>query len=137
MKTPLMLAAALVALAPLTTALAQNELPTTNVRPPKARVAVPMGAPDAHISAADAQKPFTYDPSVPYQPPTRVRPGDWNAPGMLDLSYMTEAEFRTFRGAHPTAAFFGRCYMGQDPDGLIRVEMRKMQRGINCGGGGS
>lgn len=135
MKTGL-LAAAFIALVPLTTALAQNQLPTTNVRPPKPVVTAPVGAPDSHISGADAQKHFTYDPSVLYQPPTRVKPGDWNAPGTLDLSYMSEAEFVSFRRAHPTSEFWGRCFMGQDPDPLIRNGMRKIQRGAACAGGG-
>lgn len=135
MRTPL-LAAALVALAPLASALAQNQLPTTNVHPAKPRVAVPLGAPDSHLSASDVQKHFTYDPSVHYQPPTQVKPGDWNAAGVLDLSYMTETEFVSFRRAHPTAEFWGRCFMGQDPDPTIRSSMRKINRGSSCGGGG-
>ena len=135
-------AIALVALAPLTAAFAQNQLPTTNVRPAKPRIVAPtriaptppIGSPDSHISAADAQKHFTYDPSVHYQSPQQVKPGDWNAPGVLDLSRMTEAEFHAFQWAHPTAVFWGRCYMGQDPDISIRHVMRRIQVGISCKG---
>ena len=132
MRTAL-LAAVLVALAPLTAAFAQNQLPTTNVRPAKPRITAPtrvaptppIGSPDSHISAADAQKHFTYDPSVHYQPPQQVKPGDWNAPGVLNLNYMTEAEFHAFQWAHPTAVFFGRCYLGQDPDLATRSSLRR------------
>jgi len=140
MRPTLMSAAALIALAPVSLALAQNQLPTTNVTAPKPKAhpvitaptqpsaAAPTGAPDAHISGADAQKHFTYDPSVHSR--------DWNAPGVLNLSQMTEAQFAAFEMRHPTAVIINRCYIGQDPDLQIRARIRMYARPYAswCGG---
>jgi len=140
MRLTLMSAAALIALAPVSLALAQNTLPTTNVTAPKPRahpvvtaptqprVAAPTGAPDAQIGAADAQKHFTYDPSVHSK--------DWNAPGVVNVSRMTDAEFAAFEMRHPTAVFVNRCYLGQDPDLQIRAKIRMYNRHYAswCGG---
>ena len=133
MKPALIAAAAVIVLTSAQLALAQNNLPTTNVTAPKpkahpvvtaptkpatgtASAAAPIGAPDAHISAADAQKHFTYDPSVNSK--------DWNAPAVLNLHNMTDAQFAAFEMRHPTAVFVNRCYIGQDPDLQIRSHMR-------------
>jgi hypothetical protein len=145
MKPASVAAAAVIALTSAQLALAQNRLPPTNVTAPKpkahpvvtaptkpvtgtASAAAPIGAPDAHISAADAQKHFTYDPSVHSK--------DWNAPGIVNLHYMTEAQFAAFEMRHPTAVIIDRCYVGQDPDLQIRSRIRMYARpwASWCGG---
>ena len=135
-----MSAAVLIALAPVSLALAQTRLPTSIVTAPKpkahpvvtapTRVAPtpPIGSPDSQISAADAQKHFTYDPSVHSK--------DWNAPGVVNVMRMSEAEFAAFEMRHPTAVFINRCYLGQDPNLQIRARIRMYSRpwASWCGG---
>jgi len=105
---------------------AQNLLPATMVTAPKSK---PARAVRGQVSAP-------VDPLLPVHPDpnSKVAARAWNAPGVLNLQYMTDAQFAEFQRAHPTATFFGRCYMGQDPDPNIRFTMRKIQFGINCGG---
>jgi hypothetical protein len=147
MKPALIAAAAVIALTSAQLASAQNSLPTTNVRAPKpkahpvvaaptkpvtgtASAAAPIGSPDSHLSAADAQKHFTYDPSVNSK--------DWNATAALNLHYMTDAQFAAFEMRHPTAVFIDRCFVGQDPDLAIRSRIRMYARPYAswCGGHG-
>jgi hypothetical protein len=120
MKSALFAAAAMLALSPVTTALAQNQLPTTNVAAPKPKPrVVTRTAPERNgIDAAGI--PIHPDPETPH-----VRAHDWNAPGVLNLHYMTDAQFVAFQAAHPTAVFWGRCYAGQDPDPNIRAFLRR------------
>ena len=145
MKSALIAAAVLTALSPVSLALAQNNLPTTTVTAPKpkARHVVtaptpsdtragltatatglaptsPIGSPDSHLSAADAQKHFTYDPSVNSK--------DWNATAAINLHTMTDAQFAAFEMRHPTAVFIDRCFVGQDPDLAIRSRIRMYAR---------
>jgi hypothetical protein len=145
MKPALIAAAAVIAFSSGQLALAQNKLPTTTVTAPKPKArpvvtaptkpitgtpsaSAPIGAPDAQIGAADAQKHFTYDPSVHSK--------DWNAPGVVNVSRMTDAEFAAFEMRHPTAVFLARCYLGQDPDLQIRARIRMYARPYAswCGG---
>jgi hypothetical protein len=125
-------AIAVLAMSPGSVALAQNALPATNVTAPKPnpkpKVTVPTRAAPTRSDVDAAGLPTHPDPT------SKVRAHDWNAPGVLDLGYMTDAQFATFQAAHPTATFFGRCYMGQDPDPNIRFNMRRIQFGTNCKG---
>jgi hypothetical protein len=123
--------AALFAILPLSFATAQNQLPTTTVRPPKP----PIGAPDSHLAAEQAQQHFTRDPSVPYTTPGPVQPNDWNAPAVMNLRDLSDAQFAQFQAAHPTAVIINRCYVGQDPSLHVRSQMRKAYGGLkNCAG---
>jgi hypothetical protein len=114
--------ACLVALLPFSNASAQNQLPTTIVtttskpKPKPPRVNRPERRDNDQVSVL----PLHPDPETP-----KVRAKDWNAPGVLNLNYMTEAQFVAFQAAHPTAVFFGRCYAGQDPDINIRAFLRR------------
>jgi hypothetical protein len=79
-------------------------------------------------TGTDASLPDRPDPETP-----NVRARDWNAPGVMNLNYMTEAQFVAFKAAHPTAVFYGRCFAGQDPDPNIRAFfLRRVPFG--CGG---
>jgi hypothetical protein len=122
MKTVWIAAAALLAVSTITTAVAQNRLPETTIKLPKH--VKPSSEPDADLTAQQAQQNFTRDPSVHYQPPSVVRPGDWNAPGVMDTENMTEVQFAQLKALHPTAVFWSRCYTGQDPDPNIRHLMK-------------
>jgi hypothetical protein len=105
---------------------AQNLLPPTTVTAPKSK---PARTVHRQVNApADPLLPNHPDPD------SKVGARAWNAPGVLNLQHMTDAQFAEFQRAHPTATFFGRCYMGQDPDPNIRFTMRRIQFGINCGG---
>jgi len=134
MKTALLVAAGMLALAPVSLALAQNQLPSTSVTAPKP-VAKPAARPRV-TARVERSQGATYPGSVlPVHPdPTmpNVRGKDWNAPGVLNLNHMTDAQFAAFQAAHPTAAFFGRCYAGQDPDPNIRLRLRSAQIGSSC-----
>jgi hypothetical protein len=122
MKSALVVAAAMLALSPASLALAQNQLPVTYVTAPKPKpkpAVVPRVA--TSRSAVDSTGlPVYPDPETPH-----VRARDWNAPGVMNLNYMTEAQFVAFQAAHPTAVFYGRCYAGQDPDLNIRATFRR------------
>lgn len=131
MRLVALCASAMLAVSPGSVAVAQNVLPSTNVTAPKSNprpkvTVTTRAAPRNDIDSAGL-------PAHP-DPNSKVRARDWNAPGMLDLGYMTDAQFVAFQAAHPTATFFGRCYMGQDPDPNIRFTMRRIQFGTNCKG---
>jgi hypothetical protein len=118
----------LACLAAAGSSLAQNQLPTTVITAPKP-------TPKPKVPNVGSQAPTPSDanalPDHP-DPTSRLRARDWNAPGVIDLSYMTDAQFVAFQAMHPTATFWGRCYMGQDPDPAIRFVMRRNQAGILC-----
>jgi hypothetical protein len=127
MKSALVVAAAMVVLSPISTALAQTQLPTTTIVAPKPKpkpAVVTRAAPSDSVSVM----PGHPDPETPH-----VRARDWNAPGVMNLNYMTEAQFVAFQAAHPTAVFWGRCYAGQDPDLNIRAFLRRRVP-FGCGG---
>ena len=133
MKTALVAATALLLLADATSSLAENELPTTNVTGPKQKPARrpaannPAPTPNANITGPNsAGLPNHPDPQYP-----NIGVKDWNAPGMLNLHTMTDAQFAQFQAMHPTTAFYGRCYSGQDPDPNIRGWLRRW-RPIHC-----
>jgi len=127
--------AALLVLSPLSLALAENQLPTTNIvgskpkpKPhvvvqPRSYLANPQGggvmAPDQSIL------PDRPDPTTPH-----VRARDWNAPGAINLAYMTDVQFAAFQAAHPNAVFSGRCFVGEDPDPNTRMWVLK--RPLKC-----
>jgi hypothetical protein len=120
------IAGTIIAVSLSTPLAAQNLLPATTVTAPKSK---PPRAVRRQVSTpADPLLPVHPDPN------SKVAARAWNAPGVLNLQYMTDAQFAEFQRAHPTATFFGRCYMGQDPDPNIRFTMRRIQFGINCGG---
>jgi len=104
---------------------AQNALPATTVTAPKPKPARTVRR--QVIAPADPLLPVHPDPN------SKVGARAWNAPGVLNLQYMTDAQFAEFQRAHPTAQFFGRCYMGQDPDPNIRFTMNRIQYGTPCG----
>ena len=114
MRTGAIAGTALLALSLASFASAQNK--------PKAN-AVPMGMPDAQLSAEDAQKHFTKDSTTLGDKYTAPKSGDWNAPGALDLHAMTEAQFAAFRRAHPYAVIVGRCFLGEDADPQVRAQL--------------
>ena len=119
MKSVAFVAAAALALAPVSLALAQNQLPPTTVTAPKPKPkprVVNRQVSRAPIANNGSVLPDHPDPETPH-----VRARDWNAPGVMNLYYMTEAQFEAFKAAHPTAAFYGRCFAGQDPDLNIRA----------------
>ena len=127
MKSVMAVAAVLLALSPVSLALAENQLPTTNIvapKPkPKPRVAVrPPSRPAIDQTSILPDHP---DPETP-----NVRARDWNAPGAMNLNYMTDAQFAAFQAAHPTAVFQGRCFAGQDPDPNIRASL--FRRPMKC-----
>ena|SRR5947209_2378174 len=107
---------------------AQNQLPTTVVSSPKRKpkIAVVTRPPPRRGALDSAGVPVHPDPN------SGVRGRDWNAPGVLNLGYMTDAQFAAFQAAHPTATFWGRCFMGQDPDPAIRFNMKRIQIGLAC-----
>jgi hypothetical protein len=106
--------------------VAQTVLPTTTITAPKPK---PHRAVQGPVSIpAGSILPEHPDPN------SKVGARAWNAPGVLNLDHMTDAQFAEFQRAHPTATFFGRCYMGQDPDPNIRFTMRRIQFGIICKG---
>ena len=127
MKSAIVVAAAMLALSPVLTARAQNQLPATNVTAPRLKPRAPIATRAAPTNSASIL-PEHPDPETP-----RVRAKDWNAPGVLNLNYMTEAQFVAFQAAHPTAVFWGRCYAGQDPDLNIRAFLRRRVP-FGCGG---
>ena len=125
MKSVAFVAAAALALSPLSLALAQNQLPSTTVTAPKPaakRIARPSVttrvAPAPSETYAGSVLPVHPDPSTP-----NLRAKDWNAPGVMNLHYMSDVQFAAFQAAHPTAVFFARCYVGQDPDPNIRARL--------------
>jgi hypothetical protein len=121
MKSVWVAATAMLALLPIATALAQNQLPTTNITQPKPRTEIiTHGAPSRSTTNSASIVPDRPDPETPH-----VRARDWNAPGVMNLNYMTEAQFVAFQAMHPTAVFYGRCYAGQDPDLNIRATFRR------------
>src|SRR5262249_12629436 len=137
MKPALIAAATLLALAPLSLSFAQNSLPTTRVTAPKPVVRpaayVPVPSSGNYTANSNPTNPnAVIDPTTP-----NVRAGDWNAPGAVNLHYMTDAQFAAFETAHPTAVIVSRCYIGQDPDLQIRSRMRGAQgrSGNPCAGG--
>ena len=127
MRFALVVAAAMMALSPVSTARAQTQLPTTTVVAPKPKPRAADATRAAPINPASIL-PEHPDPETP-----RVRARDWNAPGVMNLNYMTEAQFVAFQAAHPTAVFWGRCYAGQDPDLNIRAFLRRRVP-FGCGG---
>ena len=123
MKSAWVVAAAIAALSPVSLALAQNQLPTTNVTQPKPAAkpaTVTHAAPSRSTTNSASIVPDRPDPETPH-----VRARDWNAPGVMNLNYMTEAQFAEFQKMHPTTVFYGRCYAGQDPDLNIRATFRR------------
>jgi hypothetical protein len=116
------MAAAALVLSPPSLSLAQNQLPTTTVTSPKRKPKPPTPAPSPPRTNTDTASvlPVHPDPESP-----KVRARDWNAPGVMNLYYMTDAQFAAFQAAHPTAVFWGRCYAGQDPDPNIRAFLRR------------
>ena len=121
-------------------ASAQNQLPTTNVTAPK-RVHPPAATQTQSagiqtrggMDAARNSEPILPVTPDPTQPNLKSR--DWNAPGMANLHYMTDAQFAAFESAHPSAVFVNRCFIGQDPDIAIRTRMRAHPRGsVACFG---
>jgi hypothetical protein len=131
MKAALFAAAAMLALSPVSAGLAQTQLPTTHITAPK-----PKPKPVVGIRAAPSQRgidsaglPIHPDPETPH-----VRARDWNAPGVMNLEYMTDTQFAAFQAAHPTAVFVGRCYTGQDPDPNIRASFRRTPSWKFCKG---
>jgi hypothetical protein len=123
MKSVLFAAAAMLALSPVSSVIAQTQLPATNVTAPKPKprpmVNVPT-APSRSTTNSASIVPDRPDPETPH-----VRARDWNAPGVMNLNYMTEAQFVAFQAMHPTAVFYGRCFAGQDPDLNIRATFRR------------
>jgi len=126
MKSVVFIATAALALSPLSLALAENQLPTTTVTAPKRKP--PIRAPATTTVDSSSVLPDHPDPETP-----KVRARDWNAPGVMNLNYMTEAQFVAFQAAHPTAVFYGRCFAGQDPDPNIRAFFRRKVP-FGCGG---
>jgi hypothetical protein len=104
---------------------AQTLLPTTTVVAPKERTvrtrsaSHPVPAPKPAIADLSSGLPAHSDPAYP-----NIHVRDWNAPGMLNLHYMSDVQFAAFKAMHPTTAFYGRCYAGQDPDENIRAWLR-------------
>lgn len=134
MRIALLTATALVGLSPLALAVAQTQLPPTTVTAPK---------PAAHpvVTVTPADRPAMWGQGLPSampiypDPNVAVRAKDWNAPGVINLHYMTDAQFAAFEAAHPTAVIINRCYVGQDPDAQIRSQMRRAHGGAKdmCG----
>ena len=117
-------------LSPVLAARAQNQLPATIITAPKPKPRAPVvnRVTSRAPTGTDASLPDRLDPETP-----NVRARDWNAPGVMNLNYMTEAQFVAFKAAHPTAVFYGRCFAGQDPDPNIRAFfLRRVPFG--CGG---
>lgn len=139
MRTALLVATALVAVSSLSQSFAQNQLPPTRVTAPKPKpIIAPVYVPVPSNGNLDANaNPLNpnavVDPTLP-----NVRANDWNAPGAVNLHYMTDAQFAAFEMKHPSAVIVNRCYVGQDPDLQIRSRMRQSQgrSGISCVGGG-
>jgi len=120
MKSTWVAATAILALSPLSTALAQNQLPATIINQPKPKPAIVAHAARSRSTVDATGLPIYPDPETPH-----VRARDWNAPGVMNLNYMTDAQFAAFQAAHPTTVFYGRCYAGQDPDPNIRAFFRR------------
>lgn len=141
MRIALLAATALVALSPLTLAVAQNELPATRVtgaKPKPKPISVPVYVPVASNGNLDANANTIY-PNTVIDPGTpKVRAGDWNAPGAVNLRHMNDRQFAEFQRMHPTAVIKDRCYVGQDPDPNIRAQMNGAlgRGGVDCTGGG-
>lgn len=57
---------------------------------------------------------------------------DWAAAGTANTHAMSEAQFAAFRARHPTAIFEGRCYLGQDPDAVVRSSLRRRHDDRAC-----
>jgi hypothetical protein len=129
-RTAFIAAAALTLLAPASLSFAQNQLPTTTVAAPKQKPRTTPASrptPPAQTSAnSNSALPAHPDPAYP-----NIHVKDWNAPGMLNLHYMNDAQFAAFQAMHPTTVFYGRCYSGQDPDDNIRGWLRR-HRPITC-----
>jgi hypothetical protein len=121
MKSVAFVAAVALTLSPLSLALAQNQLPQTTVTAPKPKPTPPVVNRQESRAPAGTSSSILPDHPDPETPNVRAR--DWNAPGVMNLNYMTEAQFDAFKAAHPTTAFYGRCYAGQDPDPNIRAFM--------------
>ena len=130
MKSIAFVAAAALALSPLSPALAQNQLPATNVTAPKPKPKPPV---TTHVEPSRSTDSASILPDHPDPETPKVRSRDWNAPGVMNLHYLTEAQFVAFQAAHPTAVFYGRCFAGQDPDPNIRAFFRRRVP-FGCGG---
>ena len=134
MKSAIVVAVAMTALLPallpVSVAQAEIQLPATNIAAPKPKPkpAVITRAAPTRSTVDPAGLPVHPDPETPH-----VRARDWNAPGVMNLNYMTEAQFVAFQAAHPTAVFYGRCFAGQDPDPNIRAFFRRRVP-FGCGG---
>jgi hypothetical protein len=130
MRLAIVAAVAMAMPVPAFVALAQTRLPTTIVVAPKSRPkpAVVTRVAPSQSTVDSAGLPIHPDPETPH-----VRARDWNAPGVMNLNYMTEAQFVAFQAAHPTAVFYGRCFAGQDPDPNIRAFFRRRVP-FGCGG---
>ena len=99
------------------TALAQQTLPTTDVR----SAAKPR--PVVHRTIV---RPV----GVPIlSPVAAVVPGTSNAE-----QNMSDAEFQAFQARHPTAVYIGRCYNGTDPDPNIRTQLLRSGFANGCSG---
>jgi hypothetical protein len=134
MRIALLAATAVVALSPLTFAVAQSQLPATTITAPK---------PAAHpvVASIPADRPAMWGQGLPSamavypDPNVHVRAKDWNALGVLNLHFMTDAQFAAFEAAHPNAVIVNRCFLGEDPDLQIRSQMRRAHGGAKdmCG----
>jgi len=103
MKSVAFVAAAALALSPLSLAFAQNQLPATNVTAPKPKPTPPVV--NHQVSRAPVDNSGQILPEHPDPETPRVRARDWNAPGVMNLNYMTEAQFVAFQAAHPRPCF--------------------------------
>jgi hypothetical protein len=139
MRTALLAATALVAVSFLSQSFAQNQLPPTTVRAPKPKpITAPVYVPVPSNGNLNANANPT-DPNAVIDPTSpNVRAKDWNAPGAVNLHYMTDAQFAAFEMKHPSAVVINRCYVGQDPDLQVRSQMRAAlgRSGVSCVGGG-
>src|SRR5260221_263525 len=88
------------------TALAQQTLPTTDVR------SAPKPRPVVHRTIVRPAGVPTLSPLV------SVVPGTSNAE-----QNMSDGQFQAYQAAHPTAVYIGRCYSGMDPDPNIRTQL--------------
>jgi hypothetical protein len=98
-------------------ALAQQTLPTTDVR------SAPKPRPVAHRTIVRPAGVPTLSPLA------AVVPGASTA----ELN-MSDGEFQAFQARHPTAVYIGRCYNGTDPDPNIRTQLLRSGFANGCSG---
>jgi hypothetical protein len=99
------------------TALAQQTLPTTDVR------SAPKPRPVAHRSVVRAAGVSAVSPLL------SVVPGATTAE-----QNMSDAQFQAYQAAHPTVVYIGRCYNGTDPDPNIRTQLLRSGFANGCSG---